>query len=131
MKKTFTQLLTFSVCSLLIACASSGGNTPEAVAKNFIEKNYQGDADAVIAMMDEVDWGESGKGKIKSSVESKKAKADKYGGVDKITAGAFVASPNSNDKGTVSVETKFKQGESIKSDVKLIRKENGDWKIVM
>ena len=135
--KKLTKLITLCVYSLLIACSSSGGeSSPEAVAKKFIEKSYQGDADAVISMIylpdkskNQAGFKEIVDGKVKAGIAGEKAKAEERGGVDEITTGAFEAFPNSDNKGIVSVETKFKHGASIKNNVKVIRTENGDWQI--
>lgn len=137
MKTLLTKFMTISIVSLLVACSSSGGeNSPEATAKKFVEKSYQGDADAVISMvyLTDKDKEQAGvkemvDGKVKAGVAKEKAKAEERGGVDEITTGAFEPFKNSENQGKVPVETKFKQGKSIKNHVKVIRTENGDWKV--
>lgn len=139
MKALLTKFITVSICSSLIACSSGGGeSSPEAVAKQFVEKSYQGDADAVISMiyLSDKDKEQAGvkemvDGKVKAGVAKEKEKAEKRGGVSEITVGEFKPFPNSDNKGQVPVETKFKQGNNIKNNVKVIRTENGDWKIAI
>lgn len=139
MKTLLTKLVPVLICSLLVACSPSDGeSSPEAAAQKFIEKSYQGDADAVVSMiyLSDKDKEKAGvkemvNGKVKAGVAIEKEKAEKRGGVSEIIVQSFEASPNSNDRGRVLVEIKFKQGESIKNNVKVIHTENGDWKITL
>lgn len=137
MKTLLTRFVTISIISLLAACSSGGGeSSPEAVAKKFVEKSYQGDADTVISMVyipdkekEQAGVKEMVDGKVKAAVAEEKEKAENRGGVSEIIVGEFKPFPNSENKGQVPVETKFKQGDNIKNNVNVIRTENGDWKI--
>lgn len=139
MKASLIKFITISICSSLIACSSdSGESSPEIVAKKFVEKSYQGDADAVISMIylsskdkEQAGVKEMVDGKVKAGVAQEKNKAEERGGVSEITVGTFEPSPNSDNRGKVAVEIKFKQGNNIKNNVKVIRTENGDWKIAI
>lgn len=117
----------------LVACAVGGGN-PESVAKNFVEKMYAGDADAVIKMIHiaEVDKKPGAEewvsGKIKMGVAKEQERAQKEGGVVEITTEAAQISPNDNKQATVKVQTRFKSGKTRSDNVKLIDAGNG-WQI--
>ena len=94
LKKT-ARLFAAAALGLLLAACSGASSSPESAAKNFVEKSYAGDADAVVSMvyLSEADKAKSGgedmlRGKVKSAVERKKAYAEQRGGVDEITAEA-------------------------------------------
>ena len=140
LKKT-ARLFAAAALGLLLAACSGASSSPESAAKNFVEKSYAGDADAVVSMvyLSEADKAKSGgedmlRGKVKSAVERKKAYAEQRGGVDEITAEAAEAAeaaPARDDdqqRATVKVLVKFKKGDSRHENVRLIESD-GAWKI--
>ncbi|QEY25336.1 DUF4878 domain-containing protein [Neisseria zalophi] len=117
---------------MLVACS---GHSPEDTAKDFTQKSYEGDAEAVIAMIHFPDQ-EKNKpgvedmlnGKVKAAVSQQKAYADEYGGIDEISADPAVISGENNDAAQVEVHIRFKQGETKDDNVRLIKTDDG-WKV--
>lgn len=75
---------------LLAACSSN--DSPEAVAKSFIEASFSNDADGMyklIAVPADADDGaeEMVRGKLKMAVAKRSEQAAKLGGVDEVKAG--------------------------------------------
>lgn len=135
MKLVKSILLAFLI-SLFAACSGSSGS-PESIAEAFVEKSYKGDADAVIAMIHMPDnfQKEAGaeelvNGKVKAGIAQQKNRADEMGGIDKITVLKFEPFPDDKDKGVVTVEITFKNGETEQDLVKVIHTENG-WKVFL
>ena len=130
---TMTKLVsTFAVSLLLAACS---GKSPEDTAKKFVSEIYNGNADAVVAMvyLDDADKQKPGvqemlSGKIKASVAEQKALAEKQGGVESITAEPAAINPADSNRANVSVTTKFKNGKTDTDRVRLINVD-GTWKI--
>lgn len=130
---TMTKLVsTFAVSLLLAACS---GKSPEDTAKKFVSEIYNGNADAVVAMvyLDDADKQKPGvqemlSGKIKASVAEQKALAEKQGGVESITAEPAAIDPADSNRANVSVTTKFKNGKTDTDRVRLINVD-GTWKI--
>ena len=123
---------TFAVSLLLAACS---GKSPEDTAKKFVSEIYNGNADAVVAMvyLDDADKQKPGvqemlSGKIKASVAEQKALAEKQGGVESITAEPAAINPADSNRANVSVTTKFKNGKTDTDRVRLINVD-GTWKI--
>lgn len=123
---------TFAVSLLLAACS---GKSPEDTAKKFVSEIYNGNADAVVAMvyLDDADKQKPGvqemlSGKIKASVAEQKALAEKQGGVESITAEPAAIDPADSNRANVSVTTKFKNGKTDTDRVRLINVD-GTWKI--
>lgn len=131
--KTMTKLVsTFAVSLLLAACS---GKSPEDTAKKFVSELYNGNADAVVAMvhLDDADKQKPGvqemlSGKIKAGVAEQKALAEKQGGVESITAEPAAIDPADSNRANVSVTTKFKNGKTDTDRVRLINVD-GTWKI--
>lgn len=131
--KTMTKLVsTFAVSLLLAACS---GKSPEDTAKKFVSEIYNGNADAVVAMvhLDDADKQKPGvqemlSGKIKAGVAEQKALAEKQGGVESITAEPATIDPADSNRANVSVTTKFKNGKTDTDRVRLINVD-GTWKI--
>lgn len=131
--KTMTKLVsTFAVSLLLAACSAK---SPEDTAKKFVSEIYNGNADAVVAMvhLDDADKQKPGvqemlSGKIKASVAEQKALAEKQGGVESITAEPAAIDPADSNRANVSVTTKFKNGKTDTDRVRLINV-GGTWKI--
>lgn len=137
MKKSINSIFSVLACTVLMACSggNSGGNTPENIAKEFVEQSYKGNADSVIAMIhipekyrNEAGAQDMVNGKVKAGVAKEQKKAEEWGGVDTITSQPFTPAKNDDKRGHVVVETKFKQGKVITDSVKVIQTENG-WKI--
>ena len=130
---TMTKLVsTFAVSLLLAACS---GKSPEDTAQKFVSEIYNGNADAVVAMvyLDDADKQKPGvqemlSGKIKASVAEQKALAEKQGGVESITAEPAAIDPADSNRANVSVTTKFKNGKTDTDRVRLISVD-GTWKI--
>ena len=131
--KTMTKLVsTFAVSLLLAACSAK---SPEDTAKKFVSELYNGNADAVVAMvhLDDADKQKPGvqemlSGKIKAGVAEQKALAEKQGGVESITAEPAAIDPADSNRANVSVTPKFKNGKSDTDRVRLINVD-GTWKI--
>ena len=131
--KTMTKLVsTFAVSLLLAACSAK---SPEDTAKKFVSELYNGNADAVVAMvhLDDADKQKPGvqemlSGKIKAGVAEQKALAEKQGGVESITAEPAAIDPADSNRANVSVTTKFKNGKTHTGRVRLINVD-GTWKI--
>ena len=131
--KTMTKLVsTFAVSLLLAACSAK---SPEDTAKKFVSEIYNGNADAVVAMvhLDDADKQKPGvqemlSGKIKAGVAEQKALAEKQGGVESITAEPAAIDPADSNRANVSVTTKFKNGKTDTDRMRLINV-NGTWKI--
>ena len=124
MMKSPARLFAAAVLGLLLAACSGASSSPESAAKNFVEKSYAGDADAVVSMvyLSDADKAKSGvedmlRGKVKAAVERKKAYAEQRGGVD-----------DGQQRATVKVLVKFKKGDSRHENVRLIESD-GAWKI--
>lgn len=136
--KSPARLFAVAALGLLLAACSGASSSPESAAKNFVEKSYAGDADAVVSMvyLSDADKAKSGvedmlRGKVKAAVERKKAYAEQRGGVDEITAEAAEPAPARDDgqqRATVKVLVKFKKGDSRHENVRLIESD-GAWKI--
>ena len=130
---TMTKLVsTFAVSLLLAACS---GKSPEDTAKKFVSEIYNGNADAVVAMvyLDDADKQKPGvqemlSGKIKAGVAKQKALAEQQGGVESITAEPAAIDPADSNRANVSVTTKFKNGKTDTDRVRLINVD-GTWKI--
>ena len=131
--KTMTKLVsTFAVSLLLAACSAK---SPEDTAQKFVSEIYNGNADAVVAMvhLDDADKQKPGvqeilSGKIKAGVAKQKALAEKQGGVESITAEPAAIDPADSNRANVSVTTKFKNGKTDTDRVRLISVD-GTWKI--
>ena len=132
--KTMTKLVsTFAVSLLLAACSAK---SPEDTAQKFVSEIYNGNADAVVAMMHLVDDADKQKpgvqemlsGKIKASVAEQKALAEQQGGVESITAEPAAIDPADSNRANVSVTTKFKNGKTDTDRMRLINVD-GTWKI--
>ena len=131
--KTMTKLVsTFAVSLLLAACSAK---SPEDTAKKFVSEIYNGNADAVVAMvhLDGADKQKPGvqemlSGKIKAGVAEQKALAEKQGGVESITAEPAAIDPADSNRANVSVKTQFKNGKTDTDRVRLINVD-GTWKI--
>ena len=133
--KSPARLFAAAALGLLLAACSGASSSPESAAKNFVEKSYAGDADAVVSMvyLSEADKAKSGvedmlRGKVKAAVERKKAYAEQHGGVDEITTEAAPARDDGQQRATVKVLVKFKKGDSRHENVRLIESD-GAWKI--
>ena len=131
--KTMTKLVsTFAVSLLLAACAAK---SPEDTAKKFVSELYNGNADAVVAMvhLDDADKQKPGvqemlSGKIKAGVAEQKAFAEQQGGVESITTEPAAIDPKDNNRANVNVKTQFKSGKTHTDRVRLISVD-GTWKI--
>ena len=123
--KTMTKLVsTFAVSLLLAACS---GKSPEDTAQKFVSEIYNGNADAVVAMvhLDDADKQKPGvqemlSGKIKAGVAEQKAFAEQQGGVESITAEPAAIDPKDNNRANVNVKTQFKSGKTHTDRVRLI-----------
>ena len=134
MRKLLVPLAAFTLTTILAAC-SGAGSSPEGAAKAFIESTYKGDADAAMALIEipaevkeKPGLEEMMNGKIKAAVAESKARAEKQGGIDEITAQPFQPSPQDGKQGRVTVDVRFKQGGTRTENVSVVETENG-WKI--
>ena len=89
MRTLFKALAAFALTLFIAACSGSG--TPEKTAEQFIRNAYNGNGDAVVAMLyipADAKPGEKEmvEGKMRSSAAEVKAKAEARGGVKNITA---------------------------------------------
>ena len=126
--------LAVAVVSGVLAACGGGSSSPESAAKTFVEKSYQGDADAVIAMIyiPEKDKRpgieEIVNGKIKLGVAEQKDYAEKQNGIAEITTEPAQVSSNDSKRAVVSVQIKFKNDKTRQDRVRLIEVD-GNWKI--
>lgn len=120
MQKMFKWFAVAVVSGMLAACGG-GSSSPESAAQTFVEKSYQGDADAVIAM---IHIPEEDKKPGVEEVISGKIKA----GVAEITTEPAQVSPNDSKRATVNVQIKFKNDKTRQDRVRLIEVD-GNWKI--
>lgn len=130
MSRWLRILAIFSAFFMVAAC--SGGNTPEATAKAFIEKSYAGEADAALALMhmpagDKPGDKEMFEGKIKAMVADNKDEAQKKGGVKKVTVEKVEIDKNDPNHAEAVVHIQFKEGEE-KDTVRLIKIDD-KWKV--
>lgn len=131
--KTMTKLVsTFAVSLLLAACSAK---SPEDTAKKYVSEIYNGNTDAVVAMihLDDADKQNPGmqemlSGKIKVAVAEQKAFAEQQGGVESITAEPAAIDPADSNRANVNVKTQFKSGKTHTDWVGLINVD-GTWKI--
>ena len=131
--KTMTKLVsTFAVSLLLAACS---GKSPEDTAKKYVSEIYNGNTDAVVAMihLDDANKQNPGRqemlsGKIKVAVAEQKAFAEQQGGVESITAEPAAIDPADSNRANVNVKTQFKSGKTHTDWVGLINVD-GTWKI--
>ena len=131
--KTMTKLVsTFAVSLLLAACS---GKSPEDTAKKYVSEIYNGNTDAVVAMihLDDANKQNPGmqemlSGKIKVAVAEQKAFAEQQGGVESITAEPAAIDPADSNRANVNVKTQFKSGKTHTDWVGLINVD-GTWKI--
>ena len=131
--KTMTKLVsTFAVSLLLAACSAK---SPEDTAKKYVSEIYNGNADAVVAMihLDDANKQNPGmqemlSGKIKVAVAEQKAFAEQQGGVESITAEPAAIDPADSNRANVNVKTQFKSGKTHTDWVGLINVD-GTWKI--
>ena len=131
--KAMTKLVsTFAVSLLLAACSAK---SPEDTAKKYVSEIYNGNTDAVVAMihLDDADKQNPGmqemlSGKIKVAVAEQKAFAEQQGGVESITAEPAAIDPADSNRANVNVKTQFKSGKTHTDWVGLINVD-GTWKI--
>lgn len=131
--KTMTKLVsTFAVSLLLAACSAK---SPEDTAKKYVSEIYNGNTDAVVAMihLDDANKQNPGmqemlSGKIKVAVAEQKAFAEQQGGVESITAEPAAIDPADSNRANVNVKTQFKSGKTHTDWVGLINVD-GTWKI--
>lgn len=134
MHKMFKWLAVAVVSSVLAACGGGGDSSPESAAKTFVEKSYQGDADAVIAMIHIPEEDKKPgveeviSGKIKAGVAKQKDYAEKQNGVVEITTEPAQVSSNDSKRAVVSVQIKFKNDKTRQDRVRLIEVD-GNWKV--
>ncbi|MDK4535449.1 DUF4878 domain-containing protein [Kingella kingae] len=133
MQKMFKWFAVAVVSGMLAACGG-GSSSPESAAQTFVEKSYQGDADAVIAMIHIPEEDKKPgveeviSGKIKAGVAEQKDYAEKQNGVAEITTEPAQVSPNDSKRATVNVQIKFKNDKTRQDRVRLIEVD-GNWKI--
>lgn len=133
MKKLLAVLSVVFMLFTVVACSGSS-NDPQAVAKQFSESVYKGDAETVLKLLyiPEEEAKKDGfedmmRGKMKMMVQQAKAQAEKNGGLDSVTTNV----PEYFDEkkhATVATIVKFKNGQEKKSNTKLILTDDG-WKV--
>ncbi|WP_070885096.1 DUF4878 domain-containing protein [Pseudomonas argentinensis] len=106
-------LLVALTAVLLAACSSN--DSPEAVAKSFIEASFSNDADGMyklIAVPADADDGaeEMVRGKLKMAVAKRSEQAAKLGGVDEVKAGEAIYNDDKS-QATSKVTITFKNAD--------------------
>ena len=130
MRTLFKALAAFALTLFIAACS---GNTPEKTAEQFSRNAYNGDGDAVVAMLyipADAKPGEKEmvEGKMRSSAAEVKAKAEARGGVKNITAEPAEIDQQDPNRARVKLAIEFGNGESTSDRVRLI-KIDGNWKV--
>ena len=131
MRTLFKALAVFALTLFIAAC--SGGGTPEKTAEQFIRDAYNGNGDAVVAMLyipADAKPGEKEmvEGKMRSSAAEVKAKAEARGGVKNITAEPAEIDQQDPNRARVQLAIDLRTGESTSDRVRLI-KIDGNWKV--
>ncbi|ETA83303.1 DUF4878 domain-containing protein [Eikenella corrodens] len=131
MRTLFKALAAFALTLFIAACSGSG--TPEKTAEQFIRNAYNGNGDAVVAMLyipADAKPGEKEmvEGKMRSSAAEVKAKAEARGGVKNITAEPAEIDQQDPNRARVKLTIEFGNGESTTDRVRLI-KIDGNWKV--
>ncbi|MBD9657037.1 MULTISPECIES: DUF4878 domain-containing protein [unclassified Pseudomonas] len=117
---------------LLAACSSS--DSPEAVAKSFIEASFSNDADGMyklIAVPADANEGaeEMVRGKLKMAVAKRSEQAEKLGGIDQIKADEAVYNDDKS-QATSKVTITFKKAD-VPAQTESVRltKVDDQWKV--
>lgn len=117
---------------LLAACSSN--DSPEAVAKSFIEASFSNDADGMyklIAVPADADDGaeEMVRGKLKMAVAKRSEQAAKLGGVDEVKAGEATYNDDKT-QATSKVTITFKNAD-VPAQTESVRltKVDDQWKV--
>ena len=117
---------------LLAACSSN--DSPEAVAKSFIEASFSNDADGMyklIAVPADADDGaeEMVRGKLKMAVTKRSEQAAKLGGVDQVKAGEAIYNDDKS-QATSKVTVTFKNAD-VPAQTESVRltKVDDQWKV--
>lgn len=141
----------FSIFLLACALSACGSDTPEKVAEKYVAAVYKGDVDTMVKLVyippEKQDAGTEDmlRGKLQMMVGEAKKKAERLGGVTKITAGParyangspFFATETFSDPSQLSgddiqagllVTVVFKEGEPQQKHVTLIKVKD-TWKI--
>ena len=124
MRTLFKALAAFVLTLFIAAC--SGGGTPEKTAEQFIRNAYNGNGDAVVAMLyipADAKPGEKEmvEGKMRAVVAEVKAKADARGGVKNITAEPAEINQQDPNRASVKLAIEFGNGETDNDRVQLIK----------
>ncbi|YCH22171.1 DUF4878 domain-containing protein [Pseudomonas sp. D1-3] len=117
---------------LLPACSSN--DSPEAVAKSFIEASFSNDADGMyklIAVPADADDGaeEMVRGKLKMAVAKRSEQAAKLGGVDEVKAGEATYNDDKS-QATSKVTITFKNADvSAQTESVRLTRVDDQWKV--
>ncbi|MCK3658385.1 hypothetical protein A4G18_06610 [Pasteurellaceae bacterium Pebbles2] len=132
--RSFIKFFSVMLCSMMLfAC---GSDSPEQVAEKFVSNIYKGDIKSVAELVyipEDKDTPEVKmqlEGKLNMMVGDAMAKANRLGGVDKITTEAAELAEMGNIKAArVAVNVKFKNEEKVRQNhVKLVETKKG-WKV--
>ena len=119
----------------LFLSACSTPDTPEAVAKKYVElMMVKGDAEGVMKIINIPDKEKKAgvedmlRGKIKAEISRKKEWAEKNGGVKNIEAGEVKVYEKDTNYASVPITINFKNGKQDNTNVRVIKTDKG-WKI--
>lgn len=122
-----------ALTSLLLA-ACSGNDSPEAVAKSFIEASFSNDADGMyklVAVPADADDGaeEMVRGKFKMAVAKRSEQAAKLGGIDEVKADEAIYNDDKS-QATSKVTITFKKAD-VPAQTESVRltKVDDQWKV--
>lgn len=124
----------FIALTAVVLAACSSNDTPEAVAKSFIEASYSNDADGMyklLAVPADADDGaeEMVRGKLKMAVAKRAEQADKLGGIDEIKAAEAIYNDDKS-QATSKVSITFKKaGVPARTESVRLTKVDDQWKV--
>lgn len=131
MLKPLTRLILVLLAAVALAACSGAGSSPEATAKAFIQKMYDGDGDGALklAHMPQGKPGEAemAQGKIRAGAAEAKAKAEQQGGLKEVEVKESTINPNDPNNALTVLRVSFKNG--VKEERVRTIKVDGDWKV--
>lgn len=124
----------FIALSALLLAACSSNDSPEAVAKSFIEASFSNDADGMyelIAVPADANDGaeEMVRGKLKMAVAKRAEQAEKLGGVDEIKADEAIYNDDKTQATSKVTITFKKTGAPAQTESVRLTKVDDRWKV--
>lgn len=124
----------FIALSAVLLAACSSNDSPEAVAKSFIEASFSNDADGMyklIAVPADANDGaeEMVRGKLKMAVAKRAEQAEKLGGVDQIKADEAIYNDDKTQATSKVTITFKKTGVPAQTESVRLTKVDDRWKV--